>query len=374
VRQTLYWFLVVATLGLLGATLGLYSDAGRWQAAGPALFVHSRDAVAPNPAWSLIAEGVSTVELGAEVHLDHDGAKGGRAFAEWRTPPLKPDRSYRVTGEGRAEIDWLQPQRWTWPRIALLSELTPDTFDFTAPNMIVEWAHSSDWRRFSDIVTPNPAAAMLVLRASVARGHAGLWLRNLTVTPVSERPLFRPMSHLLAAGWLALALAVAWVNLAGRRFSGRQLVLLAMSAGFLVLLLLSGPLLAGLTSRLLGEGSGSVTQIGVPLPGAFGRMFPHVVLDFETYGHAGALFLMGVAAAAFLSRSLGRGKALLALGLGAIVLEVVQLFAAGRDVTASDAVVNLLGCWAGFLVARGLGLHDDSPEHRTPRSGPSRRA
>ena len=217
--------LAVALLCL--ATFAVHELSWRFETRDDSLTIAPPDKVPQ--IWMVSPQGVSeaTAAEGGGLLLDASGSRGV-PYVLTMLRRSKPFSHVRVEADVR--IEKLRPGDDKWQRVGVLIFSYGDRMRSIGywPKQVLLLDEDQPWSRQSRVFPLHEATEAIRLMVYNA-GHAGrLGLREITLVPLYERPLFLGLRYLVIGLWLACFAYGAWrlIRLEGRKAPKAALVLM----------------------------------------------------------------------------------------------------------------------------------------------------
>lgn len=253
------WRRIAAVALLSAATLGFFASDAR--------FVASAPRIAPDFSFSGgLARWPQTP--GAVFFDSRTGTVAIVPIAPGRAGALARDiaapqrfRYVRVALDAR--VEGVAPGKESWQRagVSLRAVLPGPRFDPYWPAAVLALDGTTRWRHYEAVIPVHAEAARLRLLLYNAGLSGRLFLRDLAVEAVAERPLAKAARWALIGLWVALGLwaAAPALALGFRRPAGRAMI--ATGAAILVLVLTPQPELANAIKGLSGDADRAIAWV-----------------------------------------------------------------------------------------------------------------
>jgi hypothetical protein len=324
---------ITTTLALVLGTIVTFLDLPRYQLPGRPV-LDNADFTAGFRGWQIEGSvGLDESEAGAARLENRDP---GTSALLRRTINLPPGRTSLRLAIGIATTAVIPGDAsWQAARVYLVQKTADGRLDWNQPHMLAVVTGTTSRQRYEGIFEMPGSVPRAMLGIELAYATGSMWIADLELAQLEERPVFRLAASVLVAGWSLLGFWVVERVYRSIRSPVIRRWLLA-TAGVLA----AGLFMPSLLRQALIDG--------------LGRGFGFELANPDAVGHG---LVFGVLA---LLLRCGRSHDPLGLHLAcwlllAMATEIVQLFTPDRDPELGDWLVDAIGASLGLLIAE-IGL------------------
>ena len=347
-----HFFKILTFFILSAATLLLGSGFERYQPKGSELLENTSFA-GQAASWNISGPaGSVVVEEGGAIRL-HSVDPTQNISVTQRVADPGRFRLLRLSADLRTEKVVPGEKGWETARLILSSHDGKGQW-LPVPHQVARLTGTTPWRHYAEVFEVSARADQVRATAQLSRARGTLWVRNLSLRQVIERPLY---GYLRAGGFGLWGVFLAWLlaPYALRRGGpvGKGLMLMVVVA------ILWGTLMPGsLKMRLLAEGKSLAHDIAeaVSPPVAPAVTEPPTGFRFDVgkLGHLGLFALLAMVLAAAFPRE-SHKILMLDLMLLAGATEQLQVFIEGRTPMMLDFGIDTVGVFLGLGLWAGIG-------------------
>lgn len=241
-------------------------------------------------------------------------------------------------------------EHWMAARVILLSHDQYGAPIYNLPHILANLRDTHDWEQHEGVFAVSPDTAAISISVQLAQATGTMWVRNLSLVPVTEKASYRTYHSVITLLWMAV---IPWVTVPLIRSAiGNTNRIVIIAVGILIAL---GTLMPENLKEFIGkELFPSFVEAPIKLPDAAKFHFLPLltVPDIYKAGHF-TLFAL-LAFVTFIRRSyqVTRYQLVGYLILLALITEVLQLLIPGREARLGDILIDTGGIVAGLTVLR----------------------
>lgn len=343
---------VFVVLTLATVLLGVFYDA--YEPVGPELLVNA-DFRLGFAHWTVAGpSGAVELEEGRTARL-HSSDPGGHVSVTQSIPHAGRFKLLRLSGEMRTEGVVRGEKSWQAARL-ILSSFDGKGQWVPAPSNVISLIGDRPRQRYEGVFRVTPQAEELQVSVQLERATGTLWVENLSLRSVLEKPGY---AYLQTAALTLWGLFLFWLLVpliaACRGWVLRGVVVVSL------MLILGGTLLPGKYRQILERDAAYTYEtMSRPRPSekesqAGGTETPRILVIWEgvkkltASGHFAFFGLLGLGLAAALPMR-PRKFVLLDVGMLAGATEVMQFFVEGRTALFGDWLLDLAGAGCGLVL------------------------
>ena len=323
--------LVVLTLSV--GTILLFNVVDRYQFSGRELLVNN-NFHQKLEGWEEVGAGVVVIGDGQPVvrltsEDDHESVAIKQVLGS-----LGKDQLVRFSGEMKTEGVEPAGKEWQGARLMLVGLNDDGTPMYEVPHVLTARHGTADWEYFSKVFAPNDGVAELQVVVQLLKVKGSVWVKGLSLRPVSERPIYKAYWVVDVVVWIAV---MFWVLAPYRH------VAISSIWHMLIIIMLAGILVGVLMPPDFKNSVGSMLRSSFPWISDAGALFR--VGHFLSFASLSLVVFWKARSRRDVFEKLGL------LVLFAMVTEVLQLLVDGRNSQVWDFFSDAAGVGAALIIS-----------------------
>ncbi len=324
---------ILMVLILSAGTVLLFNTVDRYKFSGNELLVNNNFHQKLR-GWQDVGAGAAVVSDGQSiVRLTSDDDHKTVAIKQWITG-FKKDQPVRFSGAIKTKGEKWTGKEWRVARLILVGFNSGGKPMYKVPHVLVARHRTEDWGYFSRVFTPGDNVAELQVEIQLRKVKGSMWVKDLSLRPVSENPVYR----MYWIGDVVLWAVVMFWALVPYRYT-----VISSAWNVLIIIMFGGVLFGALMPAGLKNNAGSMVQAIFPWISDTGSLF--------RVGHFLSFTLLSLVV---FWKAISWRDAFERFGLlilFAMVTEVLQLLVVGRNARVEDFLTDVAGVSVALAIS-----------------------
>ncbi len=324
---------VLIVLLLSAGTLLFFNLFDRYQVSGDELLVNNNFQQAFS-GWKKAGTGVALVgDDQPIVHLTSTKDQGIVAIKQWVTL-IKNDQLLRFSGAMKTEGIEQADRIWRAARLIYVGHNSDGESIRGIQHVLAARYGTTDWEYFSEVFIADSNAVELRIEAQLVDVKGSMWVKRLSLQPVSENPMYKVFWTIDVMLWVAIFfwLLAPYVHMT-----------ISSVGHALVAILLLGVMVGILIPSHLKSDTGNMLQPFIP-----------GIDDISTLFQIGHFLSFTLLSLVVLWKTLPRNEVFMKLGLlilFAMVTEILQFLVDGRTPQVWDFFADVAGIGVALIIS-----------------------